>query len=154
MLFLALFHVNVESSCLVLCAFVSFLHVLHILHQDTVNHKHTNNRKQSVPEQRFARGWPGTWGIPAVLCSCECGMQLYCGVRFQVFVACATRFAVRRSKPQTDKQLQTKRARTEVCAGAGTWGIPAASSTTNKACQNRGLRGAWDMGHPCCRVFL
>ena len=57
--------------------------------------------------------------------SCECGMQLSCAVRFRVFLARATHCTPRRSKPETDKQLQTKRARTEVCAGPGTWGIPA-----------------------------
>ena len=32
------------------------LPVLHISHQDAVNHRQTNNYKQSAPEQRFARG--------------------------------------------------------------------------------------------------
>ena len=49
-------------------------------------------------------------------------MQLSCDVHFHVCVACATHVAPRRSKPQTDKQLPTKRARTEVCAGADTRG--------------------------------
>ena len=53
------------------------------------------------------------------------GMQLSCAVRFRVFLARATHCTPRRSQPETDKQLQTKRARTEVCAGPGTWGIPA-----------------------------
>ena len=57
--------------------------------------------------------------------SCECGMQLSCAVRFRVFLARAAHCTPRRSKPETDKQLQTKHARTEVCAGPGTWGIPA-----------------------------
>ena len=57
--------------------------------------------------------------------SCQCGMQLSCDVHFRVCVACATHVAPRRSKPQTHKQLQTKRARTEVCAGAETRGIRA-----------------------------
>ena len=60
-----------------------------------------------------------------VVLSCECRMQLSCDVRFHVVVECATHSAPRRSKPQTYKQAQTKRANAEVCAGAGTWGIPA-----------------------------
>ena len=87
MLFLALFHVNVESSCLVLCAFVSFLHVLHILHQDTVNHKHTNNRKQSVPEQRFARGLGhGASLLSCVLVNVECSSLVVCAFMFLLHV--------------------------------------------------------------------
>ena len=71
MLFLVLFPVNVECSCLVLCAFVSFLHARHIVHQDAVNQKQTNSYKQSVPEQRFVRGL----GHGASLLSCERGFK-------------------------------------------------------------------------------
>ena len=78
-LFLALFHVHVECSCLVLCAFVSFLHARDTVHQDAVNQKQTNSDKQSVPEQRFVRGL----GHGASLLSCEhplgsAGMDVTC----------------------------------------------------------------------------
>ena len=66
-----LFPVNVECSCLVLCAFVSFLHARHTVHQDAVNQKQTNSYKQSVPEQRFVRGL----GHGASLLSCERGFK-------------------------------------------------------------------------------
>ena len=112
---------------------------------------HTDKQLQTKRARTEVCAGPGTWGIPAVLCSCVCGMQLSCGVRFRIFVACATHFVVRRSKPQTDKQRQTtqvvvrrskpqtdkqrqtKRASAEVCAGAGTRGIPAASSKLEEA---------------------
>ena len=51
-------------------------------------------------------------------------MQLCSDVRFHVVVECATHSAARRSKPQTYKEAQKKRANAEVFAGAGTWGIP------------------------------
>ena len=111
----------------------------------------TDKQLQTKRARTEVYAGPGTWGIPAVLCSCVCGVQLSCGVRFRIFVACATHFVVRRSKPQTDKQRQTtqvvvrrskpqtdkqrqtKRASAEVCAGAGTRGIPAASSKLEEA---------------------
>ena len=47
-----------------------------------------------------------------------------------------------RSKPQTDKQLQTQRAQTAASTRAKN------TTITNTGLQNRGLRGGWDMGHP------
>ena len=98
-LFLVLFHVNVECSCLVMCAFVYFA--------PRRSKPQTDKQSQTKRARTEVCTGPGTWGIPAVLCSCVCGMQLSCGVRFRIFVACATHFVVRRSKPQTDKQRQT-----------------------------------------------
>ena len=94
---------------------------------------HTDKQLQTKRARTEVCAGPGTWGIPAVLCSCVCGMQLSCGVRFRTFGARATHFGVRRSKPQTDKQRQIKRASAEVCARAGTRGIPAASSKLEEA---------------------
>ena len=112
---------------------------------------HTDKQLQTKRARTEVCAGPGTWGIPAVLCSCVCGMQLSCGVRFRTFGACATHCGVRRSKPQTDKQRQTthavvrrskpqtdkqrqtKRASAEVCTGAGTRGIPAPSSKLEEA---------------------
>ena len=81
------FHVNVECSCLELCAFVSFLHVLHISHQDPVNHKQTNNYKPSVPEQRFARGLGhGASLLSCVLVNVECSCLVVCAFMFLLHV--------------------------------------------------------------------